>query len=296
MPTDFDLSGLDVFAAKSAKRAEDSNVERVMTLDCEQVIPDPDNVRKQFSQVEIDDMAASIKERGQLMPIIVEALDDGRFQICFGERRWRACKQLGVKVRAVFNINHDRTARQIDQFIENDQRANLATSEIVLFVSGQLQQGMKVADLARMLGRDRATISRYASLADLPDYLTPLLDVIPLRALAALAQADRKSRDATEAFINRTGIDRLTVAGCSDFAKSVESAGEGQKTSLDPLAPPAPAPVASGDRAKASKGENDNFIIVSGKPARLVQMTVILSGEKQAREAVYGDGQFTLKA
>jgi ParB family chromosome partitioning protein len=58
----------------------------------EQVEANPDQPRKQFEKGDLDDLAASIKEKGVIQPLIVRVLDNGRFQIVAGERRWRAAQ------------------------------------------------------------------------------------------------------------------------------------------------------------------------------------------------------------
>ena len=114
-----DFSGFDVFSEKAAV----ADADRVQLLDTNSVYPDPENVRSEIDQASIDELAETIKERGQLQPIIVAPKDaDGRYRIKFGERRWRACHKLGVQVRAIVDKTDDIEQVRIDQFIENDQR------------------------------------------------------------------------------------------------------------------------------------------------------------------------------
>src|SRR3546814_9848117 len=93
-----DFSGFDVFSEKAAV----ADADRVQLLDPELLYPDPENVRSAIDEATIDEMAETIKERGQLQPITVAPKDeDGRYRIMFGERRWRACRKLGMQVRAI---------------------------------------------------------------------------------------------------------------------------------------------------------------------------------------------------
>src|SRR3546814_9712665 len=57
--------------------------------------PDPAQVRREFDQAEIDALAATIKDRGLLQPIVAAPTSNGRYIIRYGERRYRACRQLG---------------------------------------------------------------------------------------------------------------------------------------------------------------------------------------------------------
>ncbi|WP_258043205.1 ParB/RepB/Spo0J family partition protein, partial [Sphingomonas sp. NBWT7] len=105
-------------------------------------------MRSEIDQASIDELAETIRERGQLQPIIVAPKDpDGRYRIMFGERRWRACQKLGVQVRAIVNKSDDVEQVRIDQFIENDQREDLSTADMIRFVAGQVAKGRTLAEL-----------------------------------------------------------------------------------------------------------------------------------------------------
>src|SRR3546814_7014345 len=122
-----DFSGFDVFSEKAAV----ADADRVQLLDPELLYPDPENVRRAIDEATIDEMAETIKERGQLQPITVAPKDeDGRYRIMFGERRWRACRKLGMQVRAIVSKADDIEQVRIDQFIENDQRSEEHTSAL----------------------------------------------------------------------------------------------------------------------------------------------------------------------
>src|SRR3546814_1195324 len=128
-----DFSGFDVFSEKAAV----ADADRVQLLDPELFYPDPENVRSAIDEATIDEMAETIKERGQLQPITVAPKDeDGRYRIMFGERRWSACRQLGLQVRALVSKADDIDKVRIDQFIEHDQRENFSPAEMLRFETG----------------------------------------------------------------------------------------------------------------------------------------------------------------
>src|SRR3546814_7917133 len=68
---------------------------RFQRLPLADIDPDPAQVRREFDQAEIDALAATIKDRGLLQPIVVAPTSNGRYIIRYGERRYRACRQLG---------------------------------------------------------------------------------------------------------------------------------------------------------------------------------------------------------
>ncbi|MEO9460981.1 MAG: ParB/RepB/Spo0J family partition protein, partial [Lentilitoribacter sp.] len=92
----------DVAEAETPQKTTTGNAERRIPI--EQIEPNPEQPRKRFEQGDLDDLTASIKEKGVIQPLIVRAMDNGRFQIVAGERRWRASQlanlhELPVVVR-----------------------------------------------------------------------------------------------------------------------------------------------------------------------------------------------------
>ena len=230
-----DFSGFDVFSEKAAV----ADADRVQLLDPELLYPDPENVRSEIDPAKIDEMAETIKERGQLQPITVAPRDaDGRYRIKFGERRWRACQKLGVQVRAIVDKTDDIEQVRVNQFIENDQREDLSTADMIRFVTGQVAKGRSLAELARATGRNRTLLSRYQGLANAPEYIAGLFADISMRSAVALTQAAKADDAATRAFVADTATEDMTVLACERFARDV-----GAKKTSAPAPAPAPASV-----------------------------------------------------
>ena len=113
-----DVAETERVAAKGAAAAE-------KFVPIGRIKPNPDQPRKRFEQEHLDDLAASIKEKGVIQPLIVRALDNGNFEIVAGERRWRASQiakihSLPVIVREFTDVEVLEVA-----IIENIQRADL---------------------------------------------------------------------------------------------------------------------------------------------------------------------------
>jgi len=232
-----DFDNFDVFSDK----AEVADADRVFLLDADQLYPDPENVRRDINPATIDEMAETIKARGQLQPVTVAPKNaEGRYRIQFGERRWRACKQLGIKVRAIVAKSDDAAQVRIDQFIENDQRENLSTADIVAFVAKEVAGGRSIAELARQTGRNRTLLTRYHGLASAPDYISALLADISMRSAVALTQAAKVDDGATRTFVANTAAEDMTVLACERLARDV-----GAKKTSAPIEAPAPKPAAA---------------------------------------------------
>lgn len=287
-----DFGNFDIFAAKDEVAAQ----ERVLLLEPQLVYADPHNVRRAIRQEEIDALADTIKSRGQLQPIIVAPADDeARYMIQFGERRWRACMQLGQSVRAIIREVLDAAQIRIDQFIENDQREQLSVPDMIAFVADQVASGMSIVDLARATGRDRARLSRLHSLASAPDYIAARLDDIPVRGAVALMKAAANDPDAVIAFLDATPPGLVTVAGCESLSRPAPMPSAdleaGNVAPVQPLSQefhPVPAaprgrtePKRSGPGAECPDGAR--AIVVGGKSGRLVEALIHFDGEDQPR-------------
>jgi ParB family chromosome partitioning protein len=242
-----DFDNFDVFGEKAAV----ADADRVLLIEPEQIYPDPENVRREIDPATIDEMAETIKERGQLQPITLAPKDDeGRYRILFGERRWRACAKLGIKVRAIVSKSDDLSQVRIDQFIENDQREDLSTADMIAFVTGQVAQGRNLSELARLTGRNRTLLTRYQGLAKAPDYISALFSDISMRSAVALVQAAKKDDASTRAYVADTPVEDLTVLACERFARDIGA----KKTAAQTLPVTEPAPLDAGEVDDAAEG------------------------------------------
>ncbi len=84
----------------------------------------PRNPRKTFTETELEELSASVRERGIIQPIVVRALRDDKFEIIAGERRWRAAQRAGLHDVPIVVV--EATAAQSLELaiIDNVQRAD----------------------------------------------------------------------------------------------------------------------------------------------------------------------------
>ena len=118
--------------AKSAKPAA-SGEDTIRTLTLGEIRPDPEQHRKVFEPKKLQELADSIKETGQKTPIVVRPISDGgkvKYQIIAGERRYRACKQAGIKsIKAVIREHATDESILTEQVIENVNREQVTPME-----------------------------------------------------------------------------------------------------------------------------------------------------------------------
>ncbi len=144
--------------------------EEVIKLDIERILPSEDQPRKVFRDESLKELAESIKERGVIQPVIVKRIGDGTFRLIAGERRWRAAKIAGLKkIPAIIKDYASRDALEI-ALIENIQREDLDPIETALaFEKLQKEYNLTQEEIAKKVGKDRATVANYLRLLNLPD-------------------------------------------------------------------------------------------------------------------------------
>ncbi|RMF47074.1 MAG: ParB/RepB/Spo0J family partition protein, partial [Deltaproteobacteria bacterium] len=144
----------------------------------EQIVPNPDQPRRAFSKEQLEDLAASIREKGVIQPIIVRksAISDGKFEIVAGERRWRAAQMAQLhEIPALVRNYTDTEALEI-AIIENIQRADLnAVEEAAGYQDLMERFGHTQEKLAEALGKSRSHIANTLRLLSLPEQVQTLL-------------------------------------------------------------------------------------------------------------------------
>ena len=206
--------------------------------------PNPRNPRKRFDDAELDELAASIKERGIIQPIVVRAISGvaDAYEIIAGERRWRAAQRAGLHEIPVIIVEAgDREALEI-AIVENVQRADLnALEEAAGYAQLGADHGYSHSDIARVVSKSRSHVANTLRLTNLPEHTRGLLaggKISAGHARALLAVAD------PDALANRIVAEGLTV-------RDIERLGENSGKTTRPRK--GAAPVDADTRALQEK-------------------------------------------
>ncbi|HVK04516.1 MAG TPA: ParB/RepB/Spo0J family partition protein [Armatimonadaceae bacterium] len=143
------------------------------TLPLEKIRTNPNQPRRTFYQESLEELAASIQERGVLQPIVVRPMNgpnNGFFEIVMGERRFRASKMAGLShIPAIIKTLTDEEAAA-DSLLENLQREDMNPIERARAMQSLLQF-MSYERVARTLGVSETTIRRALELLELPSVI-----------------------------------------------------------------------------------------------------------------------------
>ena len=144
---------------------------RLATLPLSLIDPDPEQPRRDPG--DLADLALSIREHGVLQPLIVEAGAGGRYRLLTGERRFTACRSLGLETAPCLVRTVAEHARLALQLIENVQRKDLHPLEEAAAYKRLMDQfNLSQRDLARRVGKSVSSINETLRLLDLqPDLL-----------------------------------------------------------------------------------------------------------------------------
>lgn len=142
------------------------------------IVPNPHQPRKHFSPSELEDLLASIKEHGILMPLVVTKIGDNQYELIAGERRLRAARMLGVKtVPVVIRTATDQQKLEL-AIIENIQRQDLnPVEEAEAYQAMADQFSLKQEEVAKRVGKSRSHIANTMRLLELSSEILEALSM-----------------------------------------------------------------------------------------------------------------------
>ena len=195
------------------------------------VRPSPLQPRMHFVEGELDELMESIRHHGIIQPLIVRPVD-GELELIAGERRWRASKKIGLKTVPI--IEREATDREVLEMalIENLQRADLNPMEEAQgYVRLAREFGLKQEEIAKTVGKSRASVANSMRLLDLHKDVQPLVaqgTISVGHAKAILSIKDGKAQKvACQEIIRRKLTVRATEKFIQDFHRDTK--GEQRK-------------------------------------------------------------------
>lgn len=176
------------------------NDRSMVEIEVARVKPNPYQPRLEFDRSSLEELKASISEKGVIQPITVRKAD-GAYELVAGERRLRAVTELGLEKIPAFIITVDSKEDMLElALIENVQREKLNPIEQATAYQRLIEECALTQDeVARKIGKDRTTITNTLRLLKLPDHIQDSVkhDEISMghaRALLAIDQPELQTQ------------------------------------------------------------------------------------------------------
>lgn len=184
-------------------------------LPVSQINPHPDQPRRRFDEAALEELAASIAQRGVIQPVVVRRLPDGSYQLVAGERRWRAAQKAQLhEIPALVRELSDRDVMAL-ALIENLQREDLnPIEEARAYQRLAESESLTQAEIARMVDKSRSHVANLQRLLVLPE---PVIDLVErgelsmghARALIGVEDAETIAEAAVSAQMSVREVEKL---------------------------------------------------------------------------------------
>lgn len=138
-------------------------------LGVNEIVPNTFQPRKEFDEEAMEELAASVQEKGVIQPLIVRRAERG-YEIIAGERRWRAAKKAGLaEVPVIIKDASNREALEL-ALVENLQREDLNPIEEATAYEQLIKDfGLTHEEISERIGKERSTITNQLRLLKLPE-------------------------------------------------------------------------------------------------------------------------------
>lgn len=223
------------------------------------IIEDVTQPRKTFDPASLAELTETIKLRGVKTPISVRPHPDkpGTYIINHGARRYRASKSAGLKSIPAY-IDADYSLA--DQVVENVQRDNLTSREIVDYIGREIAAGKTHEQIGKSIGKSASYVSLHAAALDLPDPIAELFNSGNLTDIAAIFNLKKIFKTYPLELVDWLKYSRpedITRSKIQQFRKFLESKAD-EKSIVDELTRQAPYPATNSLETKAEKKERNH--------------------------------------
>ncbi|MBX7533956.1 ParB/RepB/Spo0J family partition protein [Qipengyuania sp. 1XM1-15A] len=203
--------------AQGAETATVASANGLSDIPVADISPLPGQPRTHFDEEALDQLAASIAQRGVIQPVIVTPAGKGRYRLVAGERRWRAAQR--ARLHAIPAIVRDLDEREVMALalIENLQREDLnPVEEARAYQKLSDDEGMTQAEIAKLVDKSRSHVANFQRLLALPD------DVLALVADSKLTMGHAKAlvgHDDASEIARRAAKENLSVREVEKLAR-----------------------------------------------------------------------------
>lgn len=251
-------------SAEKAGTVQEMAERRLDELPLDSIQPNPEQPRTNFKKEDLEELAASIEKEGLLQPIVVRKAGD-HYQIIAGERRWQACRSLGLQSVPVRIKEADDDKALELALIENVQRSDLNPIEEAYGYKRLMdRRHMTQSEVAQAVSKGRSTIANALRLLELPENAQQLLFEEKITAGHARAILSVPTKEGRQKLTERLANEKLSVRETEALARLMA----GREAQKDNPVHRAPTPKAFKKAARGLRetlGTNVRVKTVQGK-------------------------------
>jgi ParB family chromosome partitioning protein len=226
--------GLDALIPAGQKSGEKSAAGETRKVPLSALRASSVQPRRDFAEEPLDELAASIREKGVLQPLLVRPIEGG-YEVVAGERRMRAARMAGLReIPVIVRELSDQEALET-AIVENLQREDLNPVEEARAYQKLLGFGQTQERIAQAVGRSRSAVANSLRLLQLPQAAVAALEtgrLTPGHARAILALPDQRRAWALEKILARD----LTVREAEQLGQARPRSGGGRGHAPGPYA------------------------------------------------------------
>ena len=205
----------------------------LLLVAAQEIFPNPKQPRTRFEETALQELAASIREQGVLQPLLVRRVPGG-YELIAGERRLRAARMAGLERIPVLCRRVEDDQKLELALIENIQRENLnPVEEAQAYRELQSIHKYTQEEVARRVGKDRATVANSIRLLSLPDFVKKELVAGRISAGHARALMPLKDENTMKSMLARILGKGLSVREVERSVGRVSSGSKERKGSAD---------------------------------------------------------------
>lgn len=223
--------GLDSLIPRSSEEAQAKHTGVVTSnyfeLAVTEIIPNDNQPRRIFDEALLEELAESIRLKGVIQPIIVTKIENGKYMIIEGERRWRASGLAGKKTIPVVVRNTETAKERLElALITNAQREDLNPVELAVAYKKLMDEhNYKHEDLGVIVGKSRSAVTNRLRLLNLPKTVLSLIENKEISEGHARALLSLSSESDIISIANAVKEKNLSVRDVENMVKAIQNKG-----------------------------------------------------------------------
>lgn len=244
--------------AATPERA-DTGRGKPLSAEIEDVYPGPEQPRRRFDDAELEELAASVRVHGIIMPLVVRPRPAGGYFLIAGERRWRAAQRAGLRQVPIIVQDVSSQAAFERALVENLQRSDLRPiEEAAAFQRLADEFQLTQEQIAERVGKDRSTIANSIRLLKLPASVREMVEERTLSMGHARALLGLPSDAEIETCARKVTQKALSVRATEALVKQT-------------LRGPAPEPARAAPKPAAVRDLEERLTKALGGPVSIAQ-------------------------